>query len=112
MSPLHKAAPPGGVPPPLHLGSRTHQGLRLLAAWTLVLLLTVPLKVCAGCLGSHQVGMFYSWYQCMEFAILQVKPAFGDDETSCAASFLWWQQTLSAQETLWDIVKDCSANIK
>jgi len=44
--------------------------------------------------------------------LVQVKPAFGDDETSCAASFLWWQQTLSAQETLWDAVGSCSANIK
>ena len=41
-----------------------------------------------------------------------MKPIFNDDEPSCAASFLWWQQPVSGQQSLWDLVRSCTANIK
>ena len=50
--------------------------------------------------------------QIRRHSCLQVRPAFNDDEPSCASSFLWWQQPVSGQQALWDLVRSCTANIR
>ena len=44
--------------------------------------------------------------------VVQVNPPFRDDEPACAASFLWWQQTMTPRETLWDLARSCTENIR
>ena len=42
----------------------------------------------------------------------QVSPTFADDECSCAASFLWWVQSLAPNERLWEVARTATDHIR
>ena len=42
----------------------------------------------------------------------QVTPTFEDNQPSCGASFLWWQQAITGGERLWDLARNCTENIR